>query len=111
MRRVRCLLALGCGLVVLGVVGCAEGPKDLQIRAQQEEINQLATEKQDLMARLARALSDRDEARGRVLDLHQQLADVRSRMTEGQEEARQEGPWTEYPGGIAEVESLLKLIP
>lgn len=98
MRTVRCLLALGCGLIVLGVVGCGPGPKDMQIQQQQEEINRLEAEKQDLMVRLARALSDRDEARGRVLDLHQQLADVRAQMAERRAEARQEGPWTELPG-------------
>ncbi|MFH1747484.1 MAG: OmpA family protein [Planctomycetota bacterium] len=98
MRMVRCLAAVGCGVVALGIMGCGQGPKDMQIQAQQEEINRLEAEKQDLMGRLARALSDRDEARGRVLDLHQQLADLRALRAAEPTEVRQEGPWTEMPG-------------
>jgi chemotaxis protein MotB len=82
---------------MLFAVGCGQGPKDQQIEAQQIEIARLQGEKQDLMNRLARALSERDEARGRALDLQQQLADMEAQIARG-EGARQREGWTELPG-------------
>lgn len=97
MRALRSVAAVGCGLVMLFAVGCGQSPKDQQIEAQQVEIGRLQGEKQDLMNRLARALSERDEARGRALDLRQQLMDLQAQIDRGVG-AQQDGPWTKLPG-------------
>ena len=96
MRMVRSVVAVGCGLMLLATIGCGPGPKDMQIEALQARVNDLQAEKQGLMSDLARSLGERDEARGRALDLRQQLAELRARMGSG--EARQEGRWTRGEG-------------
>lgn len=100
MRAVRSAAAVVGGLVVLLAIGCGQSPKDQQIEAYQIEVNKLQAEKNDLMARLAQALSDRDRARGRELDLQQRLLELQAEMTRREGEAQQIGRWTEA-GGIA----------
>jgi chemotaxis protein MotB len=79
MRTVRSVAAAGCGLVLLLSMGCGVGPKDQQIEALQSEVNKLQGEKQQLMERLAKALSERDAARARAADLEQQLAALKGK--------------------------------
>jgi chemotaxis protein MotB len=98
MRTARCILAVGCGLVVLLMIGCGPGPKDLQIQALQEEVDRLQAEKGDLMAQLSRAQSERDEARGRNFDLQQRLAELQAEMARARDTAQIRGDWTEAPG-------------
>lgn len=77
MRMAR-LLTLGvCGLAgVLVLAGCGPDPKQLQIEAQAERINELMTENDDLRARLARCSNERDAARARVQSLEQENFDL-----------------------------------
>ena len=96
MATVRSFVAVGCGLTILLMVGCGPGPKDLQIQSLTEEVNRLEGENHGLRSQLARANSERDEARGRVLDLQQQLANLQAEIAKGS--LRQEGPWMERPG-------------
>ena len=98
MRTVRCFVAMGCGLVVLFAIGCAEGPKDMHIRALQEEVNRLEGEKRDLGGRLTRAVNERDEARGRVFDLQQRLAALQAEIDRLGATAQPVGDWRELPG-------------
>jgi len=95
MKMLRYLVAAGCGGLVLCLVGCGPGPKDQQIQALQEEVNRLQAENADLRSRLARAISERDEARLRASDLEQQLRALQGRMAEG---AKKRGEWEELPG-------------
>ena len=80
MRTVRCLMALGCGLVVLLASGCGPGAKDMQIQAQQEEINRLQAEKSDMMGGLSAAMRERDEARGQVFDLQRRIHELEAEL-------------------------------
>jgi chemotaxis protein MotB len=104
MRAVRSVAAVGCGLIMLVTMGCGVGPKDQQIEALQNEVNKLQGEKQDLMARLQRALAERDEARGRVADLMQQLAALKGKEPTAPDRGRWHGneqfAWTDISESI-----------
>jgi len=99
MRTARVLLIGTCGLVgLLLLAGCGPDPKQLQIEAQAEKINQLTAENDDLRSRLTRALRERDEARARVYALEQQVADLRRQLAA--KPPIEKGPWEEA-GGFA----------
>lgn len=98
MKTVRCILTAGCGLITLAAMGCGPGPKDLQIQAQQEEINRLQQDKAALSSQLAQALADRDQCRGQLFDLQRQLSDLQAKLAASEATAEQRGDWRELPG-------------
>lgn len=103
MRTVRSVAAAGCGLVVLLTMGCGQSPKDMQVQALQDKVNTLEAEKRNLMNQLAKAISERDEARARALDLQAQLDQARGRPLTGPEDRWvRRGPiaWTDVADNI-----------
>lgn len=82
MSIMRVGVVLMVGLALVWSSGCGPSPKDLQIQALQEKVDQLERENGDLMFRLSNAKGERDEFRGRALELQQQLADCRSALSE-----------------------------
>jgi len=79
-------------LGVLMLAGCQADPKDLQIQALNERVAELQRENEDLRARLARAISERDEARRQANALAEQV-----RMLQGEREKAPEGWVTSGP--------------
>jgi chemotaxis protein MotB len=100
MQAARRWMAGAGGILLAGLLsGCAGDPRDLQIQALQEEKERLLQENADLRKQLAAAISDRDAARARVLDLERQLA-----MRGGGEAPRRKGDFIEAgPYASAEI--------
>ncbi len=67
---------------VMLATGCGPNPKDLQIQALNEEIDDLRAENDTLRSRLAMALRERDDARTRAYALEQQNADLRRELAD-----------------------------
>lgn len=96
MRTTRCCAALVLGVATLMVVGCSPSSKDMQLQAQQEEINRLKAEREGLIGQVAQLRSERDQAQGRALDLEQRLRELQARIGSG--EGTRDGDWTNLPG-------------
>lgn len=82
------------GLLLFGA-GCND-PKDMQIQALQEKLNEMEREKADLEGRLGTMMADSDNAKQRALQLQQALDDMRRQLANRPSEAppTQEGRWT-----------------
>lgn len=84
------------GLVALFFgTGCND-PKDMQIQALQEKLNEMEREKNDLEGRLGTMMADSDNAKQRALQLQQQMDDLRRQMESRpvSEAPTTDGRWT-----------------
>jgi len=79
-------------LGVLMLAGCQADPKDLQIQALNERVAELQRENEELRTRLARAITERDEARRQANALAEQV-----RMLQGERAKAPEGWVTSGP--------------
>lgn len=87
MRMARSACVGLAGLVIaLSAIGCGPDPKDLQIQALQDQVNELQRENESLRARLARATSDRDAAVARASELARQNRELQAQLAQRPQE-------------------------